>query len=142
MIKGIYGINIAVSNYEDALNRFEKVLNVKPVHFNDNDFAFPNLVGARFFLGDVTLSPISSKTDDTSIAKFLDKKGDGVFLISLLVDDIEKDVEDMKSKGIKFVMDIKEVPLGKVTFTHPKSFFGIQFEILQLRDWNIDNSRY
>ena len=134
MIKGIYGINIAVSNYKEGLKRFEEVLNVKPVHFNDNDFAFPNLEGARFFLGNVALSPIGTKSENTSISKFLNKRGDGVFLISILVDDIEKDVEDMKSKGIQFVMDIKEVPLGRVTFTHPKSFFGIQFEILQLKE--------
>lgn len=53
--------------------------------------------------------------------------------MSLLVDDIEKTVTEMKRKGVNFVADIKDVPLGKVTFAHPKSMHGVQLEILQLK---------
>jgi 4-hydroxyphenylpyruvate dioxygenase-like putative hemolysin len=133
MIKGVYGINIAVDNFENAVKRFEEVLNIKPRYFRDEDFAFPNLIGAQFFVGGVALNAIASKTDDTSVAQFVNKRGEGLFLVSLLVDDIERDVEEMKKKGFKFVTEIKEVALGKVTFAHPKSFHGVQLEILQLK---------
>ncbi|MCB2141075.1 VOC family protein [bacterium] len=131
MIKGIYGINIAVRNFEEAVKKYESVLNVKPQYFKDSDFAFPNLVGAQFFLGGVSLSVIGSKTEDTSIAKFVEHRGEGVFLVSVLVDDIENDVKEMSNKGLNFLTKIKKVPLGKVAFVHPKSFHGVQLEILQ-----------
>jgi len=132
MIKGVYGVNIAVDNLEEAAKRFEEILNVKPVSLKDEDFAFPDLVGAQFDVGGVALTVVGSKTDDTSIAKFVEKRGEGLFLLSLLVDDIERDVEKMKERGIKFVTDIKEGAYGKVSFAHPKSFYGVQLEILQV----------
>jgi len=132
MFTGVYSINIAVNDCEIAVKKFKDVLNIEPKYFRDEDFAFPNLMGAQFFLGGVALNVIGSKTDDTSIAQFVKKQGEGLFLVSLLVDDIERDVKAMKEKGCKFVTEIKEVPLGKVTFAHPKSFHGVQLEILQL----------
>ena len=134
MIKGVFGLNIAVRNFEEAVERFQKVLNVKPIYYKDEEFAFPDLVGAKFFLNDVCITVLGSKTRDTSVAKFVESKGEGVFLLSLLVDDIEKDVEKLKEKGLRFVTDITEVALGKVTFAHPKSFHGVQLEILQLAE--------
>jgi methylmalonyl-CoA/ethylmalonyl-CoA epimerase len=133
MIKGVYSINVAVKDFEKAVRKYEEVLKVKPTISKEEDFAFPNLLGARFELGGVLINVIGSKTDDTSIARFVDKQGDGVFLVSLSVDEIEKDVDEMKQKGLNFVMPITEVPLGKVTFAHPKSFHGVQLEILQLK---------
>ena len=131
MIKGIYGINIAVRDYDKALQKFEQVLNLKPKFFKEGDFAFPGLMGAQFFLGDVAINVIASKTDNTAIANFVKNRGEGVFLVTLLVDDIEHDIKDMKAKGVDFVTEVTEVPLGKVTFVHPKSMHGVQFEILQ-----------
>jgi hypothetical protein len=85
-----------VSNYESAVKKFKDVLNIEPKYFRDEDFAFPNLMGAQFFLGGVALNVIGSKTDDTSIAQFVKKQGEGLFLVSLLVDDIERDVKESR----------------------------------------------
>jgi len=134
MIKGIYSINVAVKDFEKAAKKYEEVLKVKPKFAKETEFAFPNLVGANFELGGVFINVIGSKTDDTSIARFLDKQGEGVFLVSLLVDEIEKDVDEMKQKGLNFVTPITDVHLGKVTFAHPKSFHGVQLEVLQLKE--------
>ncbi len=133
MITGLYGLNVAVKDFEKAIKRFEEILGVKPKYFRKEDFAFANLVGAQFFLGEIAITVVGSETEDTAIAKFVKDKGEGVFLVSLLVDDIEESVKEMKGKGVNFVVDIKDVPLGKVTFAHPKSLHGVQMEILQLK---------
>jgi len=114
MIKGIFGLNIAVGDFEEAVKRFQKVLNVKPVYLKDEEFAFPNLVGAKFCLNEVCITVIGSRTSDTSIAKFLERRGEGIFLLSLLVDDIERDIEKLKQEGLRVVRDIKEVAQGKL----------------------------
>lgn len=137
MFTGVYSVNIAVHDYEAAVKRFHDVLNIEPRFFRDEDFAFPNLMGAQFFVGDLALNIIGSKSDDTSIAQFIKRQGEGIFLISLKVDDINSEVERMKSKGCKFVTEVKEVPLGKLTFVHPKSFHGVQLEIIQLKKGEI-----
>jgi len=133
MIRKVYGINVAVKDFKSALERFVHVLNVKPKFFKETDFAFPNLIGAQLFFDDVAINVIGSKSEKTAIAKFVNSRGEGVFLVSLLVDDIENDVIEMKTKGVNFVTEIKEVPLGKVIFSHPKSMHGVQFEFLQLK---------
>jgi methylmalonyl-CoA epimerase len=133
MVKGVISINIAVADAERAIKRYEDVLKIDPVYFKKEEFAFPNLKGAKFNLGNTIINVIGSSTDDTSIARFVKSRGDGVFLVALSVDDIEKDVKEMKEKGVQFVTEIQDVPAGRVTFSHPKSMHGVQFEIMQLK---------
>lgn len=130
MVKGIYGMNIAVKNLDEAVKKFESVFGVKAEPFTE--FAFPGLIGAKLNIRGFSLHLISYTSEDTSVAKFLSAKGEGVFLVSLEVDDIEKDVEELKGKGVNFVLkDIVSGGFGKVNFAHPKSMHGVQFEIYQ-----------
>jgi methylmalonyl-CoA epimerase len=134
MIKGIYGINIAVKDLDAAVKKYEDVLGVKSVPIAPNEFAFPGLIGAKLEVGGTIINLIASTQEGTSIAKFVESKGEGLFLVSLLVDDIENDVKEMEKKGVKFVLDkIAEAPIGKVNFVHPKTMHGVQFEVLQLK---------
>lgn len=132
MIKGIYGVNVAVKNLDEATDRYESVFGVKSVPFKDEDFAFPGLIGARFDISGFFINLISSKSDKTAIAHFLNTKGEGLFLITAEVDDIEKDVEELKRKGVSLATkDIISGNFGKVTFVHPKSMHGVQVEIYE-----------
>jgi len=130
MIKGIYGINIAVKNLNEAVKKYEAVFGVKSKPFED--FAFPGLVGARFDINGVFITLVSYTSENTSIAKFINKRGEGFFLISLEVDDIDKDVETLKSEGLNFVLpETLSGNFGKVNFVHPNSMHGVQLEIYQ-----------
>ena len=132
MVKKLYGFNIAVKDLASATQKYEKLLNVKAEHMPEGDFAFPGLNGSIINVDGVQLHLTASLTNDTSIAKFLEKKGEGVFLVSLIVSDIEYEMERMKKEGAIFVSEKPFiVPLGKVNFIHPKSMNGVQFEILE-----------
>jgi methylmalonyl-CoA/ethylmalonyl-CoA epimerase len=133
MITSVISINIAVADSEEAIKRYRDVLGIEPVYFKPEDFAFPNLKGAQFHVGNTILNIIGSHTDDTSIARFVKKLGDGVFLVALETNDVDKDVKEMKEKGVQFVTGIIDVPLGRTTFAHPRSMHGVQFEIVQLK---------
>src|SRR5659263_44342 len=133
MINGIYGINIAVKDLKAATDRYEKVFGVKAKHLAETDFAFPNLLGSEFNLGEVKINLITSKTEDTSIGQFLSKKGEGLFLFSLKVSNIEEDMNRMKEGGASFVSPSNFTgAFGKVNFIHPKSMNGVQIEVLEL----------
>jgi len=132
LIERLYGINIAVKDLDAAVKKYSDVLGLPAIPTKPEDFAFPGLKGASFHLGDVSINLIASDNPDTSIYKFVEGRGEGVFLISLKVSDVEKDMKKLAEKGVRFV---SEKPLtyatGKVNFGHPKSLHGVQIEFIQ-----------
>lgn len=132
MIKGIYGFNVAVKDLNEAVKKYESVFGVKAELLGAKDFAFPGLAGAKLNVGGTYITLISSTQENTSVANFLAKKGEGVFLVSVAVDEIEKDAALLKDKGVVFATkDVVSGDFGKVTFIHPKSMNGVQMEIFQ-----------
>lgn len=132
MIKGIYGINIAVKDLDEAIKRYESIFGVKGKPLKENDFAFPGLIGAKLNINGTFITLISSTTEESSVANFLSKRGEGLFLLSIEVDDLEKDVEELKEKGLDFVLkQTASGDFGKVNFAHPKSMHGVQVEVYQ-----------
>lgn len=131
MIKGVYGLNIAVKDLDAAVQKYEGLLGMKPVKLlGDEDFAFPGLRGALFDVGGFLIHIVTSVSENTSIAKFLNSKGEGFFLLSLRSDNVQEDVERISQAGSSFVL---EKPLsgkfGTVNFIHPKSAHGVQIEV-------------
>lgn len=133
MIKRFYGFNVAVKDLDEAVKKYSAVFGAEPKYFAAEDFAFPGLKGAQLLIGDVGINLIESVAPDTSIAKFVEAKGEGVFLVSVEVDDAEKTMEELAPKGVKFVSE-KPLPskTGKVAFGHPRSMNGVQWEFLQI----------
>lgn len=139
MIKRFSGVSIAVKDLEAAVKKYSDVLGVKPEFTKPGFFPFPGIKGAIFKIGDVRLYLVASEQPNTSIAKFVETRGEGVFLLSLEVDDVEQATKELGKKGVKFVSD---TPLpfaaGKVNFVHPKSMHGVQFEFVQLLPGMLD----
>lgn len=131
MIKGVYGVNVAVKDLDKAVEEFERLLGVKPIKMmSKGDFAFPELKGATFDLNGVVLNLIASESDNTPIAKFVESKGEGLFLISLRSDNVEEDMVKMGEGGAAFLLDKpSKGTFGTVNFIHPKSARGVQIEI-------------
>jgi len=130
VIKGVYGMNIAVKDLDAAVEKYTALLGQKPAKMlGGGDFAFPGLKGAAFDLDGFTLHLIAGE-EDTSVGKFVASKGEGVFLLSLRSDNVEEDMDKMKEGGAAFVL---EKPLtgnfGAANFIHPKSTHGVQIEV-------------
>ena len=135
MIKGVYGVNIAVKNLDEAVARYEAATGIKAEFLAESDFAFPGLTGAKLNLNGVYLTLISSKVPNTSVSSFLERKGEGVFLLSLRVDSIESDTASLKEKGLVFLLDQPaRGDFGAVNFVHPKSMHGVQIEIYEPKE--------
>jgi len=84
--------------------------------------------------GNTRLELIESTSEESAIAKYIAKKGEGIHHICLLVDDIKAVLDRLKAEGFKLIDD--EPRSGaegtKVAFVHPKAANGVLIELKQL----------
>jgi len=134
VIKRFIDVGIAVEDLDAAVKKYSEVLGVKPSMLPPEHYAYSGLKGARFRIGEVTISLVASEKADGSVVRFLETRGEGLNHISLEVTDIEQDMRDLAGKGVKFASD---KPLafsdGEVIFAHPKSLHGVQIAFVQAK---------
>ncbi len=83
--------------------------------------------------GETSVEFLEPTSEDSTLAKFIRERGEGLHHIAFEVDDIEKVTEDLKARGFRFVY---EKPAdgkfgSRVNFMHPKSTGGILVELTQ-----------
>ena len=129
MIKGISHIGVAVDDLEKARAFFKENFAL-PVSDRES---FGELLFSFIPLEGTDIELLQSTTFDGQIAKFIKKKGQGIHHVAFEVDDIQAELDALKTKG---VMVINEKPYlnaheDLVAFLHPKSTFGILVELIQ-----------
>ncbi|MBI4765751.1 MAG: VOC family protein [Deltaproteobacteria bacterium] len=133
MLKSFWGINIAVKNLDEAIEKYEKLLGVKPTISSDpNMAAFLGITAASFVFRGHSINLMTSNDTNNPVGKFLERRGEGVLLVSLESDDIDKDVAGMQKDGLQFLWDENgQGGYGKVNFIPAKNMNGVQWEILE-----------
>ncbi len=131
MVGKVDHIGIAVKNLDEALKFYEDVLGIKCVA---TETVEEQKVKVAFLpVGDTEVELLESTTDDGPVAKFIEKKGEGIQHIAYKVDDIEKALEELKEKGIRLIDEKPRYGAGgaKIAFLHPKSTFGVLIELCE-----------
>jgi len=129
MIQKIDHIGIAVSDLDEALKLYRDTLGLKVEKTED----FGGMKIAFIPIGDTEFELLQPTDPDGALAKFLEKRGEGIQHLALRVDDVEKSLEELKAKGLR-VIDEKPRPGAggaSIAFFHPKSTGGILLEICQ-----------
>lgn len=88
---------------------------------------------ARYYVGEVALEFMESTAPDGEVAKFIDSRGEGVFLISYKVDNLDNALEELKKKGKKLI-DKKPRSLFGTRYAfvhHPHALNGVLTELLE-----------
>lgn len=131
---GIHGINIAVHDLEQWTTRFEELFEVQSKPVDESGFAFPGLRGASFNIGGFYLNLIASEAESTSVSRFLDKRGEGIFLLSVGVQDVDEATRELRESGFAPVLEkpVRGDGHAGVNFTHPKDMAGVQLELIEL----------
>jgi methylmalonyl-CoA epimerase len=129
MVKKISHIGIAVSNLKEAQAFFRENFGLSPSEqetFGELLFSFIPMDGSNLEL-------LQSTEADGQIAKFIEKRGQGIHHIALQVDDIQKELDRLKEKGVKLINERPYLNAHKelVAFIHPKSTFGVLIELIQ-----------
>jgi methylmalonyl-CoA/ethylmalonyl-CoA epimerase len=129
MILKIAHIGVAVKNIEEAERFYTEVLSLK---ISDREQAGD--IKATFIpVGDTAIELMQSTTPEGVLAKFIEKRGQGIQHISYQVDDIEKALEDLKAKGVSLIDERprKGAHNSRVAFVNPKSTYGVLIELVE-----------
>jgi methylmalonyl-CoA/ethylmalonyl-CoA epimerase len=130
MIKKVDHVAIAVRNLDEGLKTYENLLGIKPSHIEE--VPDQGIKAAVIVVGDVEIELIEPTNPDSGVAKFLEKKGEGIHHICLEVDDIDKELESLAAKGIDLIDKQGRKGLaGKIGFLHPRSTKGVLIELAQ-----------
>jgi len=122
-------IGIAVKNLEISIPLFEKLLN--STCYKTEQVASEK-VNTAFFLKDNTkIELLESSDPDGVIAKFIEKKGEGLHHIAFEVADIEAEMARLKNEGFVLLQETPKAGADNklVCFLHPKSTNGILIEL-------------
>jgi len=130
-MKKIEHIGIAVKNLESSNNLFAQLLG-KP-HYKIEEVLSEGVKTSFFSSGPNKIELLEATTPDSSIAKFLEKKGEGIHHIAFAVDDIKAEIKRLKSEGFNILNDVpkKGADNKLVAFLHPKSTNGVLIELCQ-----------
>ncbi|MEL1241219.1 methylmalonyl-CoA epimerase [Flavobacterium flavipallidum] len=130
-MKKIDHIGIAVKDIEVSNVLFEKLLGVSPYKLEEVE---SESVLTSFFKTDTNKIELLAATNpDSPIAKFLEKKGEGIHHIAFEVQNIQDEIKRLKGEGFVVLNEIpkKGADNKLVVFLHPKSTNGVLIELCQ-----------
>lgn len=130
MFKGVDHVVIAVKDLEAAVGRYEAIYSQPVSERREAPAAGMKMAFFRFPESFVEL--VSNIDDQGPIAKRLADRGEGVHLIAMKVDDIDKAVADLREKGVRLVGDPGPGnPVKGQVFVHPTETGGVLTQLVQ-----------
>lgn len=131
MVEKVDHIGIAVKDLEKALKFYEEILGLK---CEGTEVVEEQKVKVAFLpMGDTEVELLESTEPNGPIAKYIEKRGEGIQHIAYRVDNIEKAIEEMKEKGIRMIDEKPRYGAGgaKIAFAHPKDTYGVLIELCE-----------
>lgn len=122
-------ISVAVRSLDAARKTWEPVLGKTAPDDAYEDEAEKIRV-ARYWLGDVAFELMESTAPDGEVAKFIERQGEGVMLVSLNVDSTRAAVDEIGAKGYPVVGGLRPFRDGQFAFVHPKKMNGVLLELI------------
>lgn len=134
MLEKIDHIGIAVKSIEKTTKLLDDILELK---VTGEEIVEEQKVKVAFLpLGDCELELLESTSPEGSIAKFIERKGEGIQHIAFKVNNIEEVLEKLKKEGVRLIDEKPRYGAGraKIAFLHPKSTNGILIELCERED--------
>jgi methylmalonyl-CoA/ethylmalonyl-CoA epimerase len=124
-------IGVAVSSIDAAKQLYSGLLGLS--HAGSETVAEQKVTTAFFPVGDTEVELLESTLPDGPIAKYLEKKGEGVQHVAFRVENIEEALAELKAKGVQLIDEKPRRGAGgaKIAFLHPKSTFGVLIELCE-----------
>lgn len=129
-VQAIDHLCIAVEDLDKARRTYEEDLGLElaAVYVAETE----KIRVARYYVGDVALELIEATSPDSEVGRFIRGRGEGLFLISYRVDDVEDALAELRDKGIKTIDDRPRRLMGNryAFIHHPKELCGVLTEVL------------
>lgn len=124
-------LGIAVKSIREGKNFWTDVLGLA---FAGTETVEAQKVTTAFFpIGESEVELLESTSPDGPIAKYLEKKGEGIQHIAFRVEDLEAALRELKEKGIRLIDEKPRHGAGgaKIAFLHPKDTGGVLIELCE-----------
>ena len=131
MVKNLDHIGVAVKNLDESLKFYTDILGLEVI---SKEIVKEQKVKVAFVpIGDSEIEFLESTDCDAAIAKYIEKRGEGIHHIALRVENIEKALELIREKGIRLIDEKVRCGLNKtkIAFLHPKSTNGVLIELVE-----------
>ena len=131
MVNKIEHIGIAVKNMDDANILFEKLLGVPS--YKEEAVESEAVLTSFFQTGTNKIELLMATSPESPIAKFLEKKGEGIHHIAFDVENIHEEIARLKNEGFVLINEVpkKGADNKLVVFLHPKNTNGVLVELCQ-----------
>jgi len=130
-MRKIEHLGIAVKDLEASNALFEKLLGVAP--YKEESVESEGVKTSFFQTGPNKIELLEATNPDSPIAKFIEKKGEGIHHIAFDVEDIQQEINRLKEEGFVVLNEIpkKGADNKLVCFLHPKGTNGVLIELCQ-----------
>ncbi|WP_396602527.1 methylmalonyl-CoA epimerase [Algibacter sp. R77976] len=124
-------IGIAVKNLKDSNELFSKLFG--ETHYKTEEVKSEGVNTSFFKVGENKIELLEATKKESPIAKFIDKKGEGIHHIAFDVDDIVSEIKRLKKEGFKVLNETPKIGADNklVAFLHPKTSNGVLIELCQ-----------
>ncbi|MSQ33434.1 MAG: methylmalonyl-CoA epimerase [Dehalococcoidia bacterium] len=130
-LKRIDHVVVAVKDCKAAGERYAQLLgkSASPVQ----ELPALGIKNTTVHLGDAFIELAEPLTNQGPVAKFLEVKGEGLYLLSVEVDDMDATIKDLTAKGVQMAGTTVDSGSSKLAFVHPKSTHGVLLQLVQKR---------
>ncbi len=131
--KKIDHVAVVVEDIDAALTFWRDTLGLTLDHVED----VPSQASKVAFLpiGESEIELVQPTVSDTGLAKYLEKRGEGMHHLCIETDDIEGILSDLKEKGVRLINEEPlTLPGRKMAFIHPKASNGVLIELYEVLD--------
>lgn len=124
-------IGIAVKDIEQSIALFTKLFGKQP--YQSEEVKSENVLTSFFMVGNNKIELLTATDTNSAIAKFIEKKGEGIHHIAFEVDDIYKEMERLKMEGFRLLSNEPKAGADNklICFLHPKDTNGVLIELCQ-----------
>jgi methylmalonyl-CoA/ethylmalonyl-CoA epimerase len=130
-VSKIEHLGIAVANLQDAIPFWEGVLGLKC--YNIEEVADQKVRTAFFMVGDTKIELLEPTSPESTVAKFIETRGEGFHHVAYAVNDIEAALAEAEAKGVRLIDKTPRMGAEGLTiaFLHPKSTGGVLTELCE-----------
>ena len=130
-MKQIEHIGIAVRNLQEACEVYERLLGVAP--YKTEEVVSEGVLTAFFKSGPNKIELLQATTEQSAIAQFIEKKGEGMHHIAFAVENIQVEMARLKAEGFTLLNEAPKRGADNkwICFVHPKDANGVLVELCQ-----------
>lgn len=131
MPKKLEHIGIAVKDLEVAEALFSRLLQQKP--YKRETVESEGVTTSFFLLGDVKFELLAATNTESPIAKFIEKRGEGIHHLAFESHDIKQEMNDLSAQGVELIHQVPKdgADNKEIAFLHPKTTGGVLWELCQ-----------